>query len=239
MTRLLYLEDFDVTSCEAYVQRVETFEGRDVVVLDQTCFYPKGGGQDFDIGIIKGDAGTFDVEAVFFIDGEVKHIGAFESKPFQSGDQVSGYVAKERRKLNSRLHSAGHTIDMAVRKMNLHWHPEKGAHYPYMAFVEYSGEIPEAQRDHLKDMLEDTVNQLVKKGSLNSIAFLTPEEMAERGAVLPQEIPANKPARAVIYDDFVVPCGGTHVDNINQIGDISITKLKKKDGHIRVSYVVV
>ena len=64
-TNLLYLHDFDVTNCTATVQAVgDTDDGRVRVVLDQTCFYPRGGGQDWDMGEIKTSAATFAVEEV-------------------------------------------------------------------------------------------------------------------------------------------------------------------------------
>ncbi len=40
-------------------------------------------------------------------------------------------------------------------------------------------------------------------------------------------------------EDFGIPCGGTHVRNLSQIGDLKVTKLKEKQGVIRLSYSVV
>ena len=48
MTKLLYMDDFNVVECRARIEKIEKHEGKDVIVLNQTCFYPKGGGQDFD-----------------------------------------------------------------------------------------------------------------------------------------------------------------------------------------------
>jgi Ser-tRNA(Ala) deacylase AlaX len=56
---------------------------------------------------------------------------------------------------------------------------------------------------------------------------------------VPDNIPKNKPARVVMYGpEFGIPCGGTHVKNLKQIGTIKIPKLKEKKGVIRVSYGV-
>lgn len=238
MTKLLYLEDFDVTNCEATVTKVEEFEGKQVIVLDQTCFYPKGGGQDYDLGNIKSKNADFKIEAVIFVDGEVKHIGEFENDNFTIGDKVSCSVEIERRELNSRIHSAGHALDMAVRKLGWSWHPGKGAHYPHMSFVEYSGEFDSEQKQKLIEELQLAINELLAKGTTNTIKFMTPEEMSATGAVVPENLPKGKPTRAVFYDDFAVPCGGTHVKNINQVGKIIVTNMKRKNGNIRVSYQV-
>jgi Ser-tRNA(Ala) deacylase AlaX len=55
---------------------------------------------------------------------------------------------------------------------------------------------------------------------------------------VPQELPAGKPQRVVLYGDFGVPCGGTHVANLGDIGRIVIRKLKPSGQTIRVSYAV-
>ena len=238
MTKLLYMEDFDVTTCDAKIVKLEEFEGKQVVVLDQTCFYPKGGGQDFDFGIIKSDGAEFLVEAVFFIDGEVRHVGEFNNGKFTVGDMVICSVDNKRRELNSRLHSAGHALDVAVRKLGWQWHPGKGAHYPHMAFVEYSGPFDGEQKQKFIDELQVAIDTLIDKGTVNTIKFMTPEEMSATGAVVPDNLPKGKPTRAVFYDDFAVPCGGTHVKNIKDIGKVTVTNMKRKNGSVRVSYSV-
>lgn len=238
MTKLLYMEDFGVTSCDAKVVRTEEFDGKQVVVLDQTCFYPKGGGQDFDQGIIKSADVTFSVEAVFFIDGEVKHIGEYSQGSFKVGDSVTCEVDKTRRQLNTRIHSGGHVLDMAVRKLGWEWIPGKGAHYPDMAFVEYSGEYDGEQKDKFISELQSKIDELIANGSTNTIKFMTPEEMKETGAIVPDNLPKGKPTRVVFYDDFAVPCGGTHIRDIADIGKVTITNIKRKGGSIRVSYSV-
>jgi Ser-tRNA(Ala) deacylase AlaX len=56
---------------------------------------------------------------------------------------------------------------------------------------------------------------------------------------VPTTIPTHKPARVVIYhSNFGVPCGGTHVADMHDIGAIAITKVKTKKGLTKVSYVV-
>jgi Ser-tRNA(Ala) deacylase AlaX len=236
MTELLYMKDFNITDCEATVVGVSEFEGKQVISLNQTCFYAKGGGQDFDQGSISSDGAVFTVEAVHFVDGEVKHIGSFEQGSFKVGDSVHCQVNQDRRQLNTRLHSAGHVLDMAVRQLGWDWIPGKGAHYPHMSFVEYSGQLDAENKDALIRSLQEKIDQLIQQGSTNSIRFITPEEMATLGAVVPKNLPKGKPSRAVLYDNFAVPCGGTHVENIKEIIKLVVTKMKMKDGNIRVSY---
>ena len=239
MTKLLYLDDFNVTSCTAKVTAVSQHEGKDVLELDQTCFYPKGGGQDFDTGVIEdANANVFNVEAAFFVDGVVKHIGSFAGGKFGYDDSVQCNVDETRRDINTMIHSAGHVIDMAIRSIGYEWHPGKGAHYPDMAFVEYSGEYDGENKDNYVSEIQTAVDSLLTSGSTNRIAFMDADEMKNHGAVVPENIPKDKPSRVMMYDDFAVPCGGTHVQNISDTGTIRVTKIKKKGGEIRVSYSV-
>ena len=67
---------------------------------------------------------------------------------------------------------------------------------------------------------------------------MTPEEMAAGGAHVPENIPKDKPSRVMVYDNFAVPCGGTHVKNAADVGTLTVTKIKNKGGAIRISYSV-
>ena len=232
------MEGFNVVSCEAEVVKTEEFEGKKVVILDQTCFYPKGGGQDFDQGMISSSDSIFRVEAVFFIEGEAKHMGEYKKGNFSTGDKVDCKIDESRRGLNTRIHSGGHILDMATRQLGWGWIPGKGAHYPHMAFVEYSGEYDGEQKQKYITELQEKIDELIKSGSKNIIEFMTPEEMKNTGAVVPENLPKGKPTRVVFYDDFAVPCGGTHVKNIADIGKLTVTTIKRKDGNVRVSYQI-
>lgn len=81
-TKLLYLEDFNLLQSEAVVTDISRDGERDIVVLDQTVFYPQGGGQPYDRGTIESPSKKFIIEEVRFADGIVKHIGKFEQGSF-------------------------------------------------------------------------------------------------------------------------------------------------------------
>lgn len=118
-TKLLYLENFTLFNATANVLDILQENGRTVVILDQTIFYPQGGGQPYDQGIIENHNSRFIVEEVRLVDGIVKHSGTFEQGTFSKGDLVTCVVNQERRELHSRLHLAGHVVDMAVTTLNL------------------------------------------------------------------------------------------------------------------------
>jgi len=141
-TKLLYLEEMQQLTCEAYVVNVDKKDDKSVVYLDQTVFYPQGGGQPYDTGVISTDDSKFIVEEVRLADGLVLHIGHFEGQPFMQGEDVKCVVDEERRMLHTRLHSAGHVLDMAVSELGYEWVPGKGFHFPEGSYVEYSVPLP-------------------------------------------------------------------------------------------------
>ena len=236
MTRLRYMEEMQRVDADARVAGVLTENDRAIVVLDETIFYPQGGGQPFDKGIIESDSARFRVDETRFADGVVRHIGAFERGEFQEGEAVRLEVDRGRRALMSRLHSAGHVVDMAVNAIGRDWIPGKGYHFPEGPYVEYAGALGESERDGLKAEIERRANELVSRAIETSIRFLDRDEMKNVCHFVPDYVPEGKPSRVVFYGTFGVPCGGTHVANLGAIGVIVIRKLKPSGGTVRVSY---
>lgn len=239
-TELAYLQEFDVVSGTATITKINTTEnGRVSIALDTTSFYPRGGGQDWDTGEIMTDSALFNVEEVRLDqEGEAWHIGAYVSGSLIVGDQVDCQINVERRSVNTKLHSAGHLIDMAVSRLQLPWIADKGAHYTHMSFVEYnSGDIPADEA--IAQAIKDKIAELLQSKYQNKILFVPVDEMSKYCQHVPGNMPTNKPSRIVLYaDDFGIPCGGTHVRTVHDIGGIVITKIKTKGSTTKVSYAI-
>jgi Ser-tRNA(Ala) deacylase AlaX len=218
----------------------QTEDGHMAVILDQTCFYPRGGGQDWDTGIIESTNGNFAVQEVRLDEqGNVHHIGGFTNGTFPVGETVQCKVNEATREINTRLHSAGHLIDMALSTFKPDWTPVRGAHYPHMSFVEY--QVPDGEQidDAFVKHLQAAVSELSKSTYQNQLRFMSKDEMTSYCRHVPENLPINKPSRIVLYaDDFGIPCGGTHVKNVQEIGQITVTKAKIKKGLAKVSYTV-
>ncbi len=238
ITHLLYLEDFTLLSSPASVIDILEENGKTIVLLDKTIFYPQGGGQPYDKGIIESSSGKFLVEEVRFVDGIVKHIGKFEHGTFKKGDVVTCIVDKERRELNSRLHSAGHVVDMAVAALKYDWIPGKGYHFADGPYVEYTGTLLVEDKEKIKNAIETACAQFVSEGKMTKLLFMDKEEMKKVCRFVPDYLPTNKPSRVVMYGDFGVPCGGTHVSNVRDIGTIAIRKIRTDGQTVRVSYEI-
>ena len=237
-TKLIYLENWNLLEDAASVLGVLDENGKTVVVLDRTIFYPQGGGQPYDKGMIVGTNGEFAVDEVRFADGIVKHIGSFTKNTFNIGEAVKCSVEKKRRALMSRLHSAGHIVDMALKKLDINWIPGKGFHFPEGPYVEYKGDLSQLDKEELKTDLEKSCNDIIKAGMETRMVFMSAEEMKTRDGSTTPNVPAGKPGRIVMYGDFGIPCGGTHVNNLSEIGSFTIRKIKAEGENIRIGYDV-
>lgn len=237
-TKLLYLEDFSVLTCQASI--LETLQSAEhtTIILDQTVFYPQGGGQPYDQGTITNHDTLFQVSEVRFFDGFVHHIGTYESGTFHIGDEVICSVDSTRRTLLSKLHSGGHLVDMAVVALGLPWKPGKGYHFPDGANVEYEGSLEGYDKEILLKQIQDKANEFIAQDLPVTMQFMEKEKMSEVCHFVPDNLPINKPSRVILFGSFGVPCGGTHVTSLSKIGKLTIRKIKAEKGSIKVGYDV-
>ncbi|MBP7832945.1 MAG: hypothetical protein KA035_04210, partial [Candidatus Levybacteria bacterium] len=203
---------------------------------DHTIFYPQGGGQPYDTGKIKSVNGVFIVEQVRYFEGVVKHIGHFESGSFEMNEEVELEIDQERRQQHAKLHSGGHLVDMAVYEVKPEWIPSKGYHFPQGPYVEYKGSMSEDEKESLKLMLEKIMDEKVQQSIPVTVKFVEKNEIGKFCRHVPENIASGKPTRIVLFGDFGVPCGGTHVDNLSTLKKVIIRKIKQEKDMVRVSY---
>ncbi|MBI3341653.1 hypothetical protein HY024_00860 [Candidatus Curtissbacteria bacterium] len=237
-TELIYLENFRQTEAEATVVDIVEEDDKTIVYLDGTIFYPQGGGQPYDKGTIESTNGKFIVDEVRYLEGLVKHIGSFEKGQFAKGEKVKCLVDVERRELHSRLHSAGHLVDMAVEESGLEWIPGKGFHFPDGPYVEYEGNADDVQRNELPAKLEEICNKHIAESIEVEVKFVAKDKLKEICKNVPTNIPEGKPTRVVMFGTFGVPCGGTHVENLKDLKHEIIRKIKNDGTSVRVAYDV-
>lgn len=210
-------------------------------MLDQTCLFPGGGGQDCDLGRIKWKTGACTVTgASKDKDGAVTYHGQLEAELPKVGDTAHMVVDPERRLLNSRLHCAGHLIDYAVRTFHPDWKPGKGSHYPGKCYVEYDGVFNAEEAEELARGIEKVLADVAKKGGPIKPMRVPSKDAHKYSAYLPQAIlDSYQNVHVTSYpDNFYVCCGGTHLNDVSELGEVTVTKVKKKGKAIRVSYEV-
>ncbi len=241
-TRKLYLDDYALRECDAKIVSTESQDEDNYrLVLDQSCFYPGGGGQDFDLGTINWPGGRLLVTEVSKgKEGVIYHDGVLEGDAPATGAQVHCKLDLDRRFLNSRLHCAGHLIDYAVQQIGKTWKPGRGAHYPDMSFVEYDGDFDAGEAESIACQIEAQLQALVAKGGAIGVKRVPSDEARKYSAYIPERILGQyqQVHLAVYPNNFYICCGGTHLADVSQLGKVTITKIKKKDGRIRVSYAL-
>lgn len=227
MTKLLYLENWNLLTCESKIIKTTTYRDKPAIVLDQTVFYPQGGGQPWDTGAITGSHGLCAVNEVRFDPetGTVYHLGAITGE-LTAGDAVSCTVDEPRRLLNSRLHSGGHLLDMALARLGINWKPSKGYHFPEGPYVEYVGTLDGLDKEKLRGEIETVCAALIGEDMPTSMTFLPKGEVK------------GKPARVVLYGNHQIPCGGTHVNHLGQIGAVTVRKIKQEKDLVRIAYAI-
>lgn len=239
-TMKLYLDHYDMIEFDAVVLSVqEGEEGEYLIQLNQTAFYPGGGGQACDLGDIGWNGGSMELERVFKDkEGIVFHVGKLSGIKPKSGQPVRCAIDRDHRQLNSRLHSAGHLLDLAVYKAGFDWNPGKAAHYPHMCFVEYSGEYDGEKRDEYVQAIQQQIDEIIGEGGQVTPNRVTPEEARQRSKYIPEAVLKRyQNVHLATYNkSFDICCGGTHVTDISSIKKVNIDRIKKKDGNIRVSY---
>lgn len=240
-TQFAFLDDDQTLEGKAMVLGVVDWPaGGKAVVLDRTLFYPQGGGQPADWGRIESANGCFGVKDVRKESGVVYHIGDFSKDSFAAGEQVQILVDGERRTLHSKLHSAGHLLDVALENVGHLMEPTKGYHFPNGPYVEYAGDIAAEKREEVRMAAEAEANRLIQAGGEVKIQTVALAEVKNLSHFVPEYLSADQPVRMVtVSGSWGCPCGGTHVQNISELGKMVVTKMKSKDGKLRVSYDVV
>ncbi|KAF9605731.1 hypothetical protein IFM89_018127 [Coptis chinensis] len=214
-------------------------DGRRALILDSTIFHPQGGGQPYDTGYITNAVSDFKflVQDVRLKDGLVFHYGEFKDCgggecdwKIEKGLELCLFVDEQRRSLNSRLHSAGHLLDVCIRNVGLdNLEPGKAYHFPDGPFVEYKGTILQSELQKKQKELELDANALIAKGMKVYATILSYEDALEScGGQLPDYIPKGSSPRILrLGNNPGCPCGGTHVADISDI-----KSLKRTHGYI-------
>lgn len=225
MTDLLYQTNSYLREFDATVQAVRD-EG---VVLDRTAFYPGGGGQPADTGVLVADDGsTYRVVGMKRLDGQIVHLLEGEARP-AVGAQVHGVLDWERRYLLMRTHTAMHILcgvvwrDYGAQVTGGNMEPGRGR----MDF-----EFEHLQKELVQE-IEEKINAEVAAARDVRVAILPREEAFQipdlirtKINLLPPHIQEVRVVEIVGLD--LQADGGTHVANTREVGRIKIVGYKSK-----------
>ncbi|MUV90605.1 alanine--tRNA ligase [Halapricum sp. CBA1109] len=235
-TDRLYYDDQQRMEFEAMVLDVfEREDGDYDVVLDQTMFYPEGGGQPPDHGTLSGDDGTVDVTDTQRVDGVILHTA--DGDPGK-GEFVRGKVDAARRRQLMRHHTATHIVIHSARQV-LGDHvrqagAQKGVDSSRIDIRHYES----ITREQVKE-IERRANDLVMDNVAVKQNWPDRHEAEDKhGFDLYQGgIPPGEQIRTISVADDIQACGGTHVAYTGEIGAIKMRSTERiQDGVIRLTF---
>jgi alanyl-tRNA synthetase len=223
MMKKLYYERPYVKSFEAKV--LECRPGKDgmfLIILDQTAFYPEGGGQPSDRGTL-GEVSVLDVREK---SEEILHL---TDKPLKEGSVVTGVIDWDRRFIHMQNHTGEHLLSGIVHKHygfeNVGFHMGKDE-----VTVDFDGVLTKEQLEKAEAEANDKIWQNVpvlesfpSKEELSNMDYRSKKELT--GQVRIVEIPGGD----------ICACCGTHVMKTGEIGILKVTGMKKYKGGVRVS----
>jgi len=223
LTTALYLEDSYLKECDAWVASVKDDK---YVVLDQTIFYPKGGGQPSDTGKIMKEDETYEVVYVGKFAGEISH--EVDRAGLKQGDRIHAILNWERRYKLMRSHTAAHVLASLLCEgtgalVTGNQLEEEKVRFDF-SLEEYNQEI-------LSDYM-DKANTLLTKDIPVKWYWLPKEEalkipgVVKMAEALPPDIPNLRIVEIVGVDKQAD--GGTHVRNLKEVGQIKLLKTQNK-----------
>jgi misacylated tRNA(Ala) deacylase len=219
VTEEAYLADSSVTAFDATVERV----AGDRVVLDRTHFYPTGGGQPHDTGVLRADGDEWRVSDVQKQDTVYHHVDASPPEP---GTTVRGELDAERRRAHSRYHTAQHVLSAVLLD---DFGAETTGNQVYADRARLDCAVERFSETDLAD-LEAAVNDVLDAGHdvdwytldrETAEAELDPERT--RLALLPDSITEVRIVEIGGGDVDRTACAGTHVEHTSEVDEFVVT----------------
>lgn len=227
-TERLYYEDSHLLDFEARVTSVtERVSGWAAVTLDRTAFYPTGGGQPSDTGVLN-DARV--VECVEMEDAGVLHI--IQGQPLEVGAAVTGHVDWPRRLDHIQQHTGQHILSQAFVALY-------GAETRSFRMMEQVSEIDVALDDPTDDRIERAIelaNNIVWENRPLRVRQVTKEEAAQMP--LRKDSAREGELRIIEIEGFdLSPCGGTHAQRTGEVGLLASRSWERAKGLTRIEFV--
>ncbi len=223
-TKRLYFDDPYQADFEGKILDRRTHQEKPALILDQTCFYPEGGGQPADRGTLSGVT----VFHVLEQDGEILHILEDEIP----GDTVKGVIDWDTRLDHMQQHTGQHVLSQCFHRLlsgkTLSFHlGEK------LSTLEIG--LPSIT-DSDQDRIETCANRAVFQNREIKTYFVEGSEVSS----VPLRRPPKKSGRIRVVEavgfDYSA-CGGTHPHRTGEIGLIKILKREKIRSNLRFEFV--
>lgn len=223
-TRRLYYENVYIKEFDAEVLKCREGENGYEIILDESAFYPEGGGQPCDVGSL-GEAEVKDVQEK---DGELIH---YVDKALEEGHQVHGKINWERRFDLMQQHSGEHMVSGLVHEK--YGYNNVGFHMGSdVITIDFSGVLNEEQLQEI----EDRVNQKIWENAPVQITYPSESELENIPYRSKKELTGQ--VRIVEFPGTdICACCGTHVAYTGEIGAVKFLSVVKFRQGVRVEMI--
>ncbi len=227
-TELLFRADPYARRCDARVSAAEP----GAVRLERTVFYPEGGGQPGDTGLLRGADGA-EIAIRNTRKGaaadDVVHLLDPEAAPPTPGTRVTAVLDWERRHRHMRMHSCLHLLSAVVDA------PVTGGQ---LTAEKGRLDFDLAERRLDKAEIEERLNALIARDLAVAPRWIDDAALAAQPALVKTmrvKPPTGSSRVRLIEVDGIdlQPCGGTHVARTGEIGPVTVRKIENKGRHNR------
>lgn len=224
MTEELFREDAYLKTCDAKVVKINDLGG---IVVDQTVFYPTGGGQPGDNGVLS--FGNTEITIATTVNdretGEIVHVPAEGQTLPSAGENVTLTIDWEKRYLYMRMHTGLHLLCAAV---------PCGVTGGQIGAIKSRLDFDPGELTLDKEEITATLNTFQQGNHDVTTSWITDDEM-DANPELVRTMSVKPPrkggrVRLLKVGDAVdlQPCGGTHVKNTSEIGKLRVSKIENK-----------
>ncbi|MBV8325542.1 alanine--tRNA ligase [Chryseobacterium sp.] len=216
---------YDQTESETYITRYRKVENKDgefyQVVLSSSPFYPEGGGQVGDKGVLENAAESFEVLETKKENGLV--ISLINGLPKDAGAVFYAKVNASERKNSQANHSVTHLLHEALRDV-LGTHVEQKGSYVGPDYLRFDFSHFNKMTEEELALIEEKVNSKIKESiALQEFRNIPIQEALDKGAMALFGEKYGDNVRMIQFGSSKELCGGTHVKNTSEIGHFKIT----------------
>jgi alanyl-tRNA synthetase len=216
---------YDQTESETYITRYRKVENKDgefyQVVLSSSPFYPEGGGQVGDKGVLENAVESFEVLETKKENGLI--ISLINGLPKDAGAVFYAKVNASERKNSQANHSVTHLLHEALRDV-LGTHVEQKGSYVGPDYLRFDFSHFNKMTEEELALIEEKVNKKIKESiALQEFRNIPIQEALEKGAMALFGEKYGDSVRMIQFGSSKELCGGTHVKNTSEIGHFKIT----------------
>ena len=219
MAEILYYPDNEYQKkFDSIVSKVK--EDKGYICLEETLFYKEGGGQPSDQGKLEWENGEAKVVDVQKSHGEIRHF--IEGDFPESGVEVHGDIDWLRRYKHMRMHTAQHIISWVV--LNKYDAATVGnqIHQEYSRIDFEPADFNEKDIEEIEKAVNSMIDEAEEVEKKEMSRDLVEEKVTEGRTNLDLIPDGIDPLRVVMIGEDVCPCGGTHVNNLEELEGIEI-----------------